>query len=633
MRLSIVKESRSLRVFDPITQFAIEIWTDYGFSSKPQIIPRDESAIETWQAYWNARGNQYLFDEAEIQSLSNDLLTDGELFFVFFISRLDGQVTCRTIPTEEIKEIVTSPADKRIPVYYRRDFVNADDLRYASTVYYRDWRASDEVAELAKAKLPTDSKFADQAAPGDAGTDVLMLHAAFRKIGGRGWPLMTAGMDWSRAYRNFLQDRAAVARMAATFVEKIKAKNAGTRAIDAMKASLSSTLSTNSSGLERNPVPAAGSTWLENENVTREWMNRPTGASDAEKDGMPLFIQTALGGGLYPHYLGRGDYFRLATASSLEGPILKKFNRYQGFWSSIWQSMCKIVLGSAVKYGGQTFESLDSDISLDNILTTDLQNAASTSTAINDFYDRGLLDPTVAEPAALELVRVMMQSLGIDDTENIINPQEATIETGLPFAESADQYRTSLRGGFRGLWTGAYTAGDGADAIALSVNRYLKEAFIAGLKAGGIDTADGIDEDDTATLFKLIAKEEGYIDGVVSFIVRNNKASGGKWAVIDNRLGMWARGYQRAYAAGLESGKLNPLMTWREGPTSDKCDDCVYANGRTYRFKTWLKWGWRKPPAIGITVCGGHECLCSMEHEDGVKANKGHPRRPIGPKK
>lgn len=627
MRLSIVKESRSLRVFDPITQFSIEIWTDYGFSSKPQISPKDESARETWLDFWNARENQYLLSEQEIQDLSNTSLIDGEIIFAFFISRADGAVIVRTIPTEEIKEIISSPNDKKIPVFYRRDFSQVGEDNYATnaTVYYRDWRASPDLVATVRAKLPVDSKVADDINGGDVGTDVVILHAAFRKINGRGWPLLTAGMDWSRAYRGFLQDRAAVAKMAATFTEKIKVKNSGQRAVDMVKARIESTLAS-SDNSERNPVPAAGSTWIENDQLSREWMNRPTGASDAEKDGIPLLTQAGLAAKLYPHYLGRGDYYRLATASALEGPVLKSFNRYQSFWSSIWQDMTHIVLGAANTYGNKNFQTTDADVSLDNILSADLESSAKTAQALNDFSDRGLIDPTVGGPAATEILRVMMQSLGIDSTDDIVNPQNKEASKNgnvLPFAESVDTYRKALKYVFRGLWSGAMTTGDFVDSMTSAVNTYVKEGFLAGIKAGGIDPND-IDDDSQADLLDYLSKEEKYIDGVAAFIVSNNKASGKKFAVLETRLEMWANGWEKAYGAGLQSVVTNPPVTWHYGDTVKHCDDCKYAEGRTYRAKTWKKWGWEVRSRK--LSCHGYECDCRLT-ADGNKPMKGHPRR------
>lgn len=643
VRLSIIRECRSLRLFDPITQFSIELWTDYGFQSKPQITPKDENARRVWLEFWGDTQNQYLLSEREIQNLSNELLTDGELFFVFFISRLDGKTIIRTIPTEEIKEVIYSPFDKKVPVFYRREFTEPDSA--IGTIYYRDWRAAEAVVDIVKKTLPVGARIADEMTDGETGTDVLVLSAAFRKINGRGWPLLTAGVDWSRVYRSFLKDRAAVAKMAATFTEKIKVNNAGTRAVDALRARLSSTLSTTDSAAERNPVPAAGSTWIENDQLTREWMNRPTNAGDAEKDGIPLLTQAGLAAKIYPHYLGRGDYYRLATASALEGPVLKSFNRYQAFWSSVWQDIARIVLSAAMNYGREAFASIDVDVSQDNILTTDLDNARMTGESLSGFFDRGLVSPTVAEPAALEIMRVMMQGLGIDSAESIISDNPETnsgadpgaIDSGdneearvggkdFPFlVESADGYKTQLRSAFRGLWTGALTAGDFADALSAAVNRYLKEAFLIGLKEGGIDLAeDEIDEDSAVEMFKFIEKEEGYIDGVTGFVVRNNKAGGGKWSVIENRLNMWARGWERARGAGLQSAKTNPALTWREGDTLEKCRDCLYADGKTYRAKTWKKWGWSvKSHKL---KCHGFNCECTLEPE-GLKPLKGHPRR------
>lgn len=412
LRLSIVKDSRQQRAFDPIAQFAIELWTDYGFSSRPTITTQDPAAQNDWLSFWNSTANQYLFSEREIQDLSNNLLTDGELFFVFFSARVDGITTCRVIPTEQIKDIITLPDDKTIPVFYKREYVPAKGE--PATIYYRDWRASPAQVKEVRDTLPEGSIFADVDELSATGTDVVILHAAFRKIDKRGWPLMAAGMDWSRAYRGFLQDRAAVAKAAATFPEKIKAKGAGQRAVDMIQARIQSSLTNPNTAFEKNPVPAAGSTWIENDAISREWMNRPTYSADAEKDGIPLLTNAGLAAKLYPHYLGRGDYYRLATASALEGPILKSFNRYQAFWSSLWSDMVKIVLGALQEYGGKNYKTLESKTSLENILSPDLDNAATASQSLIDFFDRGLIAGPEAEMAARELLKAELQAIGID---------------------------------------------------------------------------------------------------------------------------------------------------------------------------------------------------------------------------
>lgn len=417
LRIQIIKECRSLYLTDPLTQFCVELWTDYAFGESPNLTAADPSAQEVWDEFWTADRNAPVLGDRELYNLSVTQLNDGELFLAMFASTLDGETTCRTIPTEEIKEILYDPEDKRVVLYYRRDFTGEAGL---TTLYYPDWHATED--QLARAKLPADAKKAQDAIKG---TDVVVIQAAFRKVNGRGWPLATASIDWSRAYKNFLQDRAAVTKAAASVVEKIKAKG-GQRAIDALRRSIGSSIPGSTDSYETNPPPAAGSIWLENESLTREWLNRPTNAGDAEKDGASLARQAGLGMKLYLNWLGHGESFRLATATSMEGPTLKSFNRYNSFWASIWRDMFKVVAGFAEEYGGKSFDSSDAQVSSDRIINLSTDDLVKASTSLNDMVDRALIGGAPAQAAAQTLLKTVLETIGIQGVDEILQPGQPT---------------------------------------------------------------------------------------------------------------------------------------------------------------------------------------------------------------
>ena len=130
---------------------------------------------------------------------------------------------------------------------------------------------------------------------------------------GRGWPQMTSGLTWSSAYGKILQDRAAVVRKRAMYDSKVKVKG-GQRALAYVQGRVQSSNVTQG-GMERNPPAAAGSDWLENEAVDRSPINMGnSGAQEAELDSTAIFGMATLAGGLFPHYAGKGEAFRLATA-------------------------------------------------------------------------------------------------------------------------------------------------------------------------------------------------------------------------------------------------------------------------------------------------------------------------------
>ena len=144
-RLQAVNESRILYVRDVVTQTIINLWTDYAFGSAPQVVPIDTNARADWNEFWNARENDAVLGVRNIKSLSSTVLTDGEIFFVFFTSRQDGRITrIRTIPTEEIREIITMPGDSSTVLYYRREY--RDEQGQVYTMYYKDWRATEDVS-------------------------------------------------------------------------------------------------------------------------------------------------------------------------------------------------------------------------------------------------------------------------------------------------------------------------------------------------------------------------------------------------------------------------------------------------------------------------------------------------------
>ena len=133
-RMMVVDESRRLYVWDVITQYVVELWTDYGFGQKPDIVPRSEEVKRIWDAFWDDPGNQYIFNERKLNELSNKLQIDGEYWFVQFISEIDGESTLRIIETDDIKKIYYEEEDPAVPVYYKREWWSGHTTTVPSSV-------------------------------------------------------------------------------------------------------------------------------------------------------------------------------------------------------------------------------------------------------------------------------------------------------------------------------------------------------------------------------------------------------------------------------------------------------------------------------------------------------------------
>jgi hypothetical protein len=360
------------------------------------------------------------------------------------VSKQDGLVTLRRIATDEITEIITEPEDTSTVLAYKRTYITP--AGESKTIYYPDWQAVSKAWDtpgapdpLAAAKLPQGTIRADQV---NLQTDVLMLQVAHKRKGtNRGWPLMTAGTPWIREHKRFRENRASVAEALAMYVQKIKVK-AGSRGVEAIRAKLASSLAAvgSTDAYDRNPPAAPGSTFVENEASTLEKLPMGTAAGDARVDGEALLMMAGLAGGVYPHWLGAGESFRLATATAMEMPTLRNFKRYQNFWAAQFRKMVTIVLQAQEKYGGKTFENKKATVSTDRLLAVDLKVIADAADAlfqqtIQPYWEGGLIpDDTVRRLEAL-VWRQVVQALGSEDADTLASDEAFGVT---PAAEAED---------------------------------------------------------------------------------------------------------------------------------------------------------------------------------------------------
>jgi hypothetical protein len=420
-RLRTVWASREKYDSDSVVEAIVDMWTDFGFGLNIEIIPQDEPAVEVWDEFWHAPENSYLLSAREIYNLSKTLLVDGDFLLVYFTNTMTGETTLRRIKTDKIRGgpesdgIIALPDDATVPVLYCRDSPAGDSKQNFTTQYYIDWRADVDMVRQVVAYHQIDpAAVIDE----QNSTRVRAMLVAHRVRNRRGWPLLTTGLSWVSTYSEFLQARAAVARAVSMYVDKIVAKG-GQRAIDQIKARLQSSLAVGDF-YDTNPRPASGSTWIENEALTRERMNLSTGGVDAEKDGAMLMGQAGLAGRIYPHWLGRGDAYRLATASAMETPVQRAFNRYQGFWSSVWQDMATYVLSAHEWATGEHYSNYDITASTDALITTDVASVQQAIDAFCSLVDRALVAEPVSGETAEALLRVLMQTVGVADIEDIL---------------------------------------------------------------------------------------------------------------------------------------------------------------------------------------------------------------------
>lgn len=272
------------------------------------------------------------------------LFTDGNLYLVLDVDDLLGTVKLKSMDAMFVEDIITDPDNFKVPRWYKvrkpKGSYDFDIGRWASDldtnfVYYRDWR-NDRTDFMPKA---------GQIEPG------LVFHIAINKRGKFGESELAAAMDWLKAHKDFMENRATLTTAAAQIAWKKKRKS-GAAGIDAEVTRLRSTLTQNINSWEGNPPSAPGSTLVQNDGTDTEWMKTDTGGANALADERIMRMMAGAGmGGIPNHYFGDEANANLATATSMELPLLKTYEAWQQLLSDSLQALFEFVLTVAHEAG------------------------------------------------------------------------------------------------------------------------------------------------------------------------------------------------------------------------------------------------------------------------------------------
>jgi len=93
--------------------------------------------------------------------------------------------------------------------------------------------------------------------------------------------------------------------------------------------------------------PAAGSTKVENEAVTLNPIRTDSNARNAYESNRILKLQICAGVGIPEQYFGDLSTGNLATAKTVELPMMKQFQSYQAVWSGAYKEIDNLILEKA----------------------------------------------------------------------------------------------------------------------------------------------------------------------------------------------------------------------------------------------------------------------------------------------
>ena len=405
-RITNLKLSRLYSAKDPLGKQSIRLWTDYTFGTGMTWSTEDDKAREALEAFWDSKANQAVLSARGQRKSSDKLLIDGEVFFAIFLGA-KNEAKIRLIDPLEITEIITDPDDKEDVKFYRRQWTDTqarphDDI-YRSTTNIKGEAALDQYG-----KSVTQTE------------DALIYHLTYNTISQRGNPLLLPALLWMKYYTRFLSSRIAIMLALAKFAWKSKVTG-GQVAVDAIKAKTDG------------QVIAAASHLVENLGVDTTPIKTDTGASNAYQDGRMIKLQVAAAVGIPEQYFGDISIGNLATAKTVELPMMKMFQSYQAVWNDAYQDIDEVVLEHAKVPSDKWYVDRD----FPAIAPEDVLQAA---TAIVQIL--GVMPSFADSP---DVQQIAMMTLGVNDPAEALeqiakeakaNPEVALIRALRPFREA-----------------------------------------------------------------------------------------------------------------------------------------------------------------------------------------------------
>jgi len=399
-RWRIVRESRVLSITDSITKQSIGLYTDFGVGTGMAVTIKGENkekAQEIINGFIENPENNVMLNSKGQRELSDSLLINGEIFFIFFIGA-NKEVIFRILNSLEIKDIATDLEDEKRQRFFKRIKRSSRNNTVAEKEFiYKAWdNIENRPGELQDGQIINKATSKGE-----------IYHITLGGTTLRGFPLVTSQIKWTRAHRSFMTARIAIQQGLARIIKNIKVKG-GSRAIDKVKSVIQSS-KVGVSGPETNPAPAFGATQIDNAAVETSTNKQETGANSAKIDGSMLVSMAGAAVGIFPHYFGFGESFRLATATAMEVPMLKRFEAYRVLWTDTYKRIFIFVL----KQHSIDTSKLSFDINYPEIFPRSMEVKIEAQTTVADTIP--------ALKFSEEYVAFMLDELGLSDPNTIVS--------------------------------------------------------------------------------------------------------------------------------------------------------------------------------------------------------------------
>ncbi len=342
-RKYLVERSRVLARREPLSKQAVRLYRVYSGILKVSFKSNDINALNIFkEKFWENPRNRRVLSSIYRGKQSNRLVVDGELFLALTFEE-NGEIVIRAIDPLQFEDdaFIHDPEDQENVVFYKRKIpaimMNGRQIKQEETVYYADVFADDTDIARLRQILPSNANI-------DPSTQIYFV--PFDAFGERGNGILFAVISYVENFKRFLENRATIVEGLSTYIRSITVKG-GSRAVNQVASFFRSTLGQSGffSGIDTNPPDAPGSTWVQNENMTKDEGAPITNAGEAMSDARIFRQPIASGVGITEANLtGDPAIGNLASQVQMEGPMLRTLEEYQQLWEEVFTELWQIVL-------------------------------------------------------------------------------------------------------------------------------------------------------------------------------------------------------------------------------------------------------------------------------------------------
>lgn len=375
-RRKLAQKARIIWMKDAMAGAAVDLMNDFVFGrGLPKPKAADSLVQEVIDEAWADPDNELVLTTYQSQlALGTDLSLQANIFVLVFDDGDDGKVKLGLLEHDAVENAVRDP-DNRLRVlyfvarHYRQEWDYEHDgpdmdLRGRGPAdaargdngkgeirYYEHWRNVQDARDDADAgvrelpKLCPDNKLGEGK----------VFHIAVNRTTEMafGHPLFDRLINWFNAYNTFMDARMDILQAKAAFVMKRKIKGTPNQLQKMAQQAVSrrSALGAAVQDPDMALGPRPASILNENENVTHEELSLDTGSQAAMADGQMLRSPISAATRFPQTYYGDASNSNLATATSLELPVLKAVEARQEFFEALVRFFTDRVIERAVDSG------------------------------------------------------------------------------------------------------------------------------------------------------------------------------------------------------------------------------------------------------------------------------------------